>query len=83
MSVSNLFFLNKNGVAQRLVKHSQKNPKKSLAPLPRDVVAFRKHTQEVWSKLAKRPISPGEADQIIEEFGLFLRVLSSENGEEK
>jgi hypothetical protein len=50
------------------------------------VLAFRKYTQYVWSKVAGRPISEEEADQIIEDFGSFLRALASgkmENNYEK
>jgi hypothetical protein len=60
---------------------SQKDQKNLLAPDPSDVLAFRKYTQRVWSKVAGRPISEKEADRIIEDFGRFLRALASKNGE--
>jgi hypothetical protein len=60
---------------------SQKDQKNLLAPDPSDVLAFRKYTQRVWSKVAGRPISEKEADRIMEDFGRFLRALASKNGE--
>jgi len=71
--------MNRN--AKKLLSDSRKNQKNLLAPEPSDVLAFRKYTQCVWSKVAGRPISEDEADQIIEDFGRFLRALASENGE--
>jgi hypothetical protein len=66
---------------QKLVRSSPKNQKILLAPDPSDVLAFRKYTEYVWSKVAGRPISDDEVDQIIEDFGRFLRALASKNGE--
>ncbi len=71
--------MNRN--AKKLLSNSRKNQKNLLAPEPSDVLAFRKYTQRVWSKVAGRPISEDETDQIIEDFGRFLRALASENGE--
>lgn len=55
--------------------------KKTLAPDPSDVVAFRRYTQQVWSRIAGRPISEEEADQILADFGRFLNALTASNGE--
>ncbi len=66
---------------KKLNINSQKDQKNLLAPDPSDVLAFRKYTQRVWSKVAGRPISEKEADRIIEDFGRFLRALASKNGE--
>jgi len=66
---------------KKLNINSQKDQKNLLAPDPSDVLAFRKYTQRVWSKVAERPISEKEADRIIEDFGRFLRALTGENGE--
>jgi hypothetical protein len=66
---------------KKLNINSQKDQKNLLAPHPSDVLAFRKYTQRVWSKVAGRPISEKEADRIIEDFGRFLRALASKNGE--
>lgn len=66
---------------KKLNINSQKDQKNLLAPDPSDVLAFRKYTQRVWSKVAGRPISENEADRIIEDFGRFLRALASKNGE--
>jgi hypothetical protein len=60
---------------------SPKNWKNILAPDPNNVLAFRKYTQRVWSKVAGRPISEAEADQIIENFGRFMLALSRHNGD--
>lgn len=65
-------------ISKNLVDNSQKGEKKSLALNKSDVLEFRKYTQSVWSKVAGRPISEGEADQIIENFGRFLQTLASE-----
>ena len=65
-----------NRIPQKL--GNQKNRKNSLALGTSDVLEFRKYTQRVWSKVAGRPISEDEADQIIEDFGRFLRALASE-----
>jgi len=65
---------------KKLTKNSQENQKNSLAPNTSDVLAFRKYTQRVWSKVAGRQISEDEADQIIENFGRFLRALVMEDG---
>jgi len=67
---------------KKLLSSPQENQKNFLAPDPRDVVAFRKYTQRVWSKVAGRPISEAEADQIIENFGRFILALSGINGEQ-
>jgi hypothetical protein len=66
---------------KKLNINSQKDQKNLLAPDPSDVLAFRKYTQRVWSKVAGRPISEKEADRIIEDFARFLRALASKNGE--
>jgi len=63
-----------------LAESSQKNQKNLLAPDPNNVLAFRKYTQRIWSKVAGRPISEEEADQIIEDFGQFLCVLARMKG---
>jgi hypothetical protein len=52
----------------------------SLAPEACDALAFREYTQRVWSRVAGRPISVAEAEQIIEDFGRFLRALAGEDG---
>jgi len=59
-----------------MIRIAEKKPKNSLARNPSDVLEFRRYTQRVWSKLAGRPISEDEADQIIEDFGRFLRALA-------
>jgi len=64
-------------------RSSQKNQKNLLAPQQSSVLAFRKYTQHVWSKVAGRPISEDEADKIIEDFGKFLRALASKKGERR
>ncbi len=66
--------------AKKLICGSQKNQKNLLAPDPSNVLAFRKYTQRVWSKVAGRPISEEEADQIIEDFGRFLCALARMKG---
>jgi hypothetical protein len=66
---------------QKSRQSSQRNSKNSLARGLDDQLAFRRYTQQVWSKVARRPISEDEADEIIENFGRFLRALASENGE--
>ncbi len=63
-----------------MAESSQKNQKNLLAPDPNNVLAFRKYTQRIWSKVAGRPISEEEADQIIEDFGQFLCVLARMKG---
>ena len=69
-----------NEVPQNTARSSQKNKKNSLALKKSGVLEFRQYTQSVWSKVAGRPISEDEADQIIEDFGRFLRALA---GDEK
>jgi hypothetical protein len=59
-----------------MIRIAEKNPEKSLAPDISGVLEFRKYTQRVWSKVAGRPISEEKADQIIEDFGRFLRALA-------
>ena len=61
-----------------MIRITQKKLENSLALDTSDVLEFRKYTQRVWSKVAERPISEDEADQIIENFGRFLRALASE-----
>ena len=61
-----------------MIAITQKKLKKPLALGTDDVLEFRKYTQRVWSKVAGRPISEDEADQIIEDFGQFLRALADE-----
>jgi len=61
-----------------MIAITQKKLKNSLALGTSDVLEFRKYTQRVWSKVAGRPISEDEADQIIEDFGRFLRALADE-----
>ena len=56
--------------------------KNTLAPDPSDVVAFRWYTRQVWSKVAGRPISDDQADQILADFGRFLDALIKDNGEQ-
>ena len=68
--------------AKKLQSGPGKSQKNMLAPDPSDVLAFRRYTQRVWSKVAGRPISEAEADQIIENFGRFIIALSRENGEQ-
>jgi len=68
-------------MSKKLNTNSQKDQKNLLAPDPSDVLAFRKYTQRVWSKVAGRPISEKEADRIVEDFGRFLCALASKNGE--
>ena len=70
-----------NRTTKKLLLDSRKNRKNILAPDPKNVLAFREYTQCVWSKVAGRPISEAEADQIIENFGQFILALSRENGE--
>ena len=61
-----------------MIRIIQKNLENSLALDTSDVLEFLKYTQHVWSKVAGRPISEDEADQIIEDFGRFLRALAGE-----
>jgi len=58
----------------------EKKGENSLAPGADDALAFRQYTQRVWSKVAGRPISEEEADQIAENFGRFLGALAGEEG---
>jgi len=74
LTVRNLFVM--GGTSQK--SDIKKNYKNSLAPDPDNVIIFRKNTQEVWSKVAGRPISEEEADEIMENFGLFLKALTIE-----
>jgi hypothetical protein len=53
-----------------------KNHENSLAPGRKDMVEFRRYTQQVWSKVAARQLTEQEVDQILEEFGRFLLVLA-------
>ncbi|MFB0554456.1 MAG: hypothetical protein ACETWQ_14220 [Phycisphaerae bacterium] len=69
-----------NRTPEKFIYGSQKNQKNLLAPDPSNVLAFRKYTQRVWSKVAGRPISEEEADQIIEDFGRFLWALARMKG---
>ena len=69
-------------VARKLAKTPEKKQENVLAPDPSNMLAYRKYTQHVWSKLAKGPISADEADQIIEDFGRFLHALTNEIGED-
>jgi len=66
---------------QELRQSPQENQKNSLAPVTSDALAFRKYTQRIWSEVAGRPISEEEADEIIENFGRFLRALAGKDGE--
>ncbi|MBC8481580.1 MAG: hypothetical protein H8D47_02835 [Planctomycetes bacterium] len=61
-----------------MIRIIQKNLENSLALDTSDVLEFRRYTQRVWSKVAGRPISEDEAEQIIEDFGQFLRALANE-----
>ncbi len=61
-----------------MIKIIQKKLENSLALDTSDVLEFRRYTQRVWSKVAGRPISEDEAEQIIENFGRFLRALAGE-----
>ena len=67
---------------KKLLLRAQEKQKNSLAPDPGNMLAFRKYTQRVWSKVAGRPISEAEAEQIIENFGRFIIALSRKNGEQ-
>jgi hypothetical protein len=60
---------------------SRKKQENILAPGPVDMLAFQRYTQQVWSKVAGRPISEEEARQIMENFGQLLHALTSNNGE--
>jgi len=66
--------------ARKLPSDSQKSQKNIFAPDPGDVLAFRRYTQLVWSKVAGRPLSEDEADRIIDNFGCFIRALAGKNG---
>ena len=59
-----------------MIRIAEKRPNNYLAHDPSDVLEFRRYTQRVWSNLAGRPVSEEEADQIIEDFGRFLRALA-------
>ena len=61
-----------------MIRIAEKKLKNSLALGTSDVLEFRKYTQRVWSQVAGRPISEDEADQIIEDFGQFVRALAGE-----
>ena len=61
-----------------MISTVQKKRKNLLALGAGDVLEFRKYTQRVWSEVAGRPISEDEADQIIEDFGQFVRALAGE-----
>jgi len=61
-----------------MIRITQKKLENSLALDTSDVLEFRKYTQRVWSKVAGRLISEDEANQIIEDFGQFLRALAGE-----
>ncbi len=61
-----------------MIRIIQKKLENSLALSTSDVLEFRKYTQRVWSRVAGRPISEDEAEQIIEDFGRFLRALAGE-----
>ncbi|MFC1780790.1 hypothetical protein ACFLZ8_00820 [Planctomycetota bacterium] len=61
-----------------MIRIAQKKLENSLALGTSDVLEFRKYTQRIWSKVAGKPISEDEADQIIEDFGQFLRALAGE-----
>jgi hypothetical protein len=67
--------------AGKSVAAVEKKREISLAPGDQDALAFRQYTQRVWSKVAERPISEDEADQIIEDFGRFLRALDGPEGD--
>ena len=66
--------------SDNLVAAVQKNKKNSLAPGTEDALTFRLYTQRVWFKVAGRPISEDEAEQIIEDFGRFLHALAGQEG---
>jgi hypothetical protein len=70
-----------NNPLQKPDEHVPESRKNLLAPDPSDVVAFRQYTKRIWSKVAGRPISDNEADQIIQDFGRFLCALAGKNGE--
>ena len=68
-------------IFQNPINNSQKKLENSLALKCSDVLEFRRHTKHVWSKMAGRVISEREVDQIIEDFGRFVRILATVNGE--
>jgi len=59
-----------------MIRLAEKRPNNYLAHDPSDVLEFNRYTQRVWSNLAGRPVSEEETDQIIEDFGRFLRALA-------
>jgi hypothetical protein len=65
---------------QRPTRHEDEEPATPLAPGPVDRVQFIRYTQRVWSKLAGRPISSDEAEQIVEDFDRLLRALDHQEG---
>jgi len=69
-------------VSEKLVITSGKNTRISLAPGQDDALRFTQYTQRVWSKVAGRPISAEEAEQIIEDFGRFLRAVADGDGDQ-
>jgi len=69
-------------VSEELVITSGKNPRISFAPGQDDALTFTQYTQRVRSKVAGRPISAEEAEQIIEDFGRFLRAIASGDGDQ-
>ena len=68
--------------AGKPVLPNSSNEKNSLAPDPATAVPFTLYTQRVWSKVAGRPITPAEAEQIVEDFGRLLRALASSDGDQ-
>jgi hypothetical protein len=62
--------------------NSRERIKKNLAPDPSDMVAFRQYTKQVWSKVAGRPVSDEQTEQILADFGRFLDALMNGNGEQ-
>ena len=61
----------------RASSRSQKPPPNVRAD---DELTFRRHTQRVWSSVAGRAVSGEEADEIIQNFGRFLRALAGKAG---
>jgi len=60
-----------------------KSQKNLLAPGKKDMVEFRRYTQQVWSKVVARQLTEQEVDQILEEFGRFLLILADKGKGQK